>query len=334
MLFEQTSLNGVSLAVPGSRLPSFGFTMLTLRSGDFQRTDEMNNPLGSFSVGQTAYALTVARGLTPKVALGMNLKLVQETVEQASGAGFGLDFGGLAALTPQLKVGLALNNLGGPSVKLRDVAETYGLQVRGGAALALFDGRGLVALQLDHEEGLGTRLHAGTEYWLFPSFGLRAGLDNGRGTGGLSYRFAPQYQLDYAAADEVLGVTHRLGLAWRFGGFYASSHADPEAFSPTGEHPVTQIALNARTKTEADTWTLDVVNKSETVVRRFGGKGQPPAHVEWDGKDETGLALADGLYRYRLTVTDRAGRVVASPERMVELSTGGPQVKIPVVQTP
>ena len=52
-----------------------------------------------------------------------------------------------------------------------------------------------------------------------------------RATGGFAYRFAPQYQLDYAASGQVLGVTHRIGLAFRFGGFFAASRAEPEAFA-------------------------------------------------------------------------------------------------------
>ena len=333
-LFDQTSINGFSVAVPGNWLPSFGVTMVALRSGDFQRTNELNDNLGTFSVGETAYLLTLSRSLTPRFAVGLNAKLLQQNIEASSGSGAGLDLGAIVSLTPKLRVGASLANLGGPSVTLRSTAETFPMTARGGAALSLFDGRGLVALELDHSDGLGTRVHAGTEYWLFPSFGLRAGYLDGRGTGGFSYRFSPQYQIDYAAADDVLGVTHRIGLAWRFGGFFASSIAEPSAFSPNGEHPVTRILLNSRTKAETESWTLDVVNKSESLVRRFGGKGKPPAHVEWDGKDETGLALPDGVYRYRLTVTDHVGRVVASAERTVEISTEGPQGKVPLAQTP
>ena len=36
----------------------------------------------------------------------------------------------------------------------------------------------------------------------------------------------------------ALGITQRVGIAYRFGGFYASSAADPAMFSPTGEHAV------------------------------------------------------------------------------------------------
>jgi hypothetical protein len=332
-LFEDTGVNSLSLAVPGSGLPSFGVTMVALRSGDFQRTNELNDALGTFETGETAYLLTLAHGFTPRLALGVNLKVVQQAVESERGAGFGADVGGIVSVTRDLRVALAVANLGGPTLTLRDAAETYATLVRAGAAMSLFDGRGLVTLQGDYTKGLGNRLHAGTEYWVLPGFCLRAGYSADGGSGGLSYRFAPQYQIDYAAADHPLGLTHRLGLSLRFGGFYASSQADPEVFSPTGERPVTRVALNARTKAESRQWALEIVNKSETVVRRFGGRGKPPAHVEWDGKDETGLPLPDGSYQYRLIVTDHDGRILASPSRAIEISTGGPEVQVPVVST-
>src|SRR5437867_337528 len=53
-LFENTSINSLSFAIPGSRLPSLGVSMVALSSGQFQRTDELNNPLGTFSEGETA----------------------------------------------------------------------------------------------------------------------------------------------------------------------------------------------------------------------------------------------------------------------------------------
>ncbi len=333
-LFEDTGINSLSLCVPGSRLPSIGVSMVALRSGEFQRTNELNDDLGTFQDGETAYLLTLSHSFTPRLALGANAKLVQQQVEDASGSGFGFDLGGIVALTPDLRVGLSVANLGGPTLRLRDVDETYATVLRGGAALAVFQGRGSVAVEVDRSAGLGTRLHAGTEFWLLPGFGLRGGWSADGGSGGLSYRFAPRYQLDYAAADHALGVTHRLGLAVRFGGFFAASKADPEAFSPTGERPVTQVALNARTKAETRQWALEILNKSDAVVRRFGGQGRPPAHVEWDGKDDTGLPLADGTYRYRLVVTDRDGRTVESPVRAVEISTTGPLVQVPVVPVP
>jgi hypothetical protein len=333
-LFEGTAVNGVSFAVPGSRLPSFGLAILSQGSGEFERTNELNDPLGTFRIGVTAYLLTVSRAFSPRFALGTNLKLVQQTVEDFSAGGFGVDLGGWYDVTPTIRVGGSVANLSGPSVTLRAVEETYPVQMRAGVAARAFGGRGLITAQVDRSDGLGTRLHAGGEYWIQSGLALRMGVDDATGTGGFSVRFAPQYQLDYGVADHPLGMTHHIGVSYRFGGFFASSHAEPAMFSPTGERAVTQIALNARTKAETESWALEIVNKSDALVRRFGGSGRPPAHIQWDGKDETGLPLPDGVYRYHLMVKDHEGRQVEGPMREVVISTTGPQGAVTLEPAP
>src|SRR5215510_5427003 len=65
-LFEDTQINGFGFAVPGSWLPSFGLTVLSLSSGDFDRTNDMNDPLGTFKQGETAYLLTVSKAFSRK----------------------------------------------------------------------------------------------------------------------------------------------------------------------------------------------------------------------------------------------------------------------------
>jgi hypothetical protein len=330
-LFEQTSINALGFAVPGSRWPSLGVSVVSLGSGDFQRTNDVNDPLGTFSEGETAYLITASKAVSPRFSLGANFKLVQQTLESYNGGGFGMDAGALLHLTPHLGFGLSMQNLGGPTIKLRDVAETYPTGVRGGASYAVLDGRGMVALELDQVKGLGAKVHGGVEYWIQSGLGLRMGYDDNGGSAGISLRIRPQYQIDYAAADHPLGLEQRVGMSVRFGGFFASSAADPEVFSPTGEHAVTRITLAARTKADPANWSLEVIDKSDAVVRRFGGDGQPPSHLQWDGKDETGLPLPDGSYRYSLVVKDVAGRVVHGPVRAVEISTTGPQGNVPLI---
>jgi flagellar hook assembly protein FlgD len=138
-------------------------------------------------------------------------------------------------------------------------------------------------------------------------------------------------RLDYGMSDQALGMTHRVGISYRFGGFYASSQATPPVFSPLGTQSVTKFNLTARTKADAATWNLSIVDKSNQTVRRFSGKGSPPAHIMWDGKDETGLPLADGAYRYQLVVVDAEGRMTEGRERTVEIMTSGPQGEVPVI---
>src|SRR4029078_4200625 len=97
-------------------------------------------------------------------------------------------------------------------------------------------------------------------------------------------------------------------LSMRLGCFVARSREEPSVFSPTGERSTTQVSLNARTKSEADHWSLEFQDKAHRVVRKFGGPGLPPSPRRWDGKDETGLPVADGVYAYQLVVQDKDGR--------------------------
>lgn len=330
-LFFGGSVNALSFGVAGSRLPAIGVTVVSLRSGEMDKTDELNDPLGTFRETETAYLLTLSKSLSPRAAVGGSVKLVQQSIEESSGGGVGFDLGVMAQVARTVRVGASFLNIGGPGITLRDTKETWATHMRGGVAMSLFGGRGLLSTQIDHADALGTHVTAGTEFWVQPAAALRLGYGSNGGSGGFTYRINPQAQLDYAIADHDLGVTHRIGLSYRFGGFFASSAADPGEFSPTGEHAVTRISLNSHTKSDPATWRLEVVNKAKEVVRVFGGQGQPPSHVEWDGKDDAGLPLPDGDYHYQLTVRDQKNRVVASAVHHVRISTGGPQGQVPVV---
>ncbi len=329
-LFESTSLHGVSFAMPARRLPSFGLTILNLRSGGFERTNEFNQSLGEFTEGDMAFFLSASKSFSPKLSIGANVKIVRQTVETFSGTGVGFDLGVLYDLTPTLRVGASLLNLGGPSLTLRVTDETFPFEFRGGLALQLMGGRGMASVEVDHRSGPGATFHGGGEFWVHRLMALRVGYANTSPTGGFTYNVSPDLAVDYAATDQELGVTHRFGITYRFGGFFASSQAIPPVFSPIGQQSVTKFHLRAKTKADASSWNLEIVDKSNQVVRRFGGKGVPPAHVMWDGKDETGLPLPDGFYSYQLVVIDVEGREFVGHDSKVEITTGGPQGSVPV----
>jgi hypothetical protein len=329
-LFEGTALHSASFALPSRRLPSLALTFLAMNSGDFQRTDELNDPLGTFSAGDLAVLLTASKALSPRLAAGMNLKMVRQSVESYDGTGLGADLGLLYDVTPALRVGASLINVGGPSITLRDTKETYPGLFRGGFSARLFGGKGIFSAELDANGSRGTSLHGGAEYWLYPQVGVRLGMDASSPAGGISYRLPSGLQVDYGLSDEDLGVTHRIGISYRFGGFFASSIADPPVFSPLGQQSVTKFELKSKTKAETKDWDLEIADKSNQVVRRFGGAGTPPSHVMWDGKDETGLPCPDGIYSYVLMVRDDEGRTISGRERTVEITTGGPQGSVPV----
>jgi hypothetical protein len=328
-LFDDTSVNGLAFARPSSGFPSLGLNILSLKSGEFERTNDLNENLGTFDEGDLVMALTVSQALSPRWAVGANLKLARQSVEEFSGSGFGVDLGVVGRVTDGLALAASALNLGGPSITLRDKDEAYATELRAGAALTLLEGRSLTSVEVGHRDGPGTQPRVGTEFWI-QSLALRVGYYIDNVAAGFGYRFKNGLQFDYGMSDHELGMVHRFGLNYRFGGYFADSKADPEIFSPTGQNPVTKFLLGSQTKADAKDWKLAIRDKSGTLVRQYAGQGAPPAHVVWDGKGETGLPLPDGRYRYRLTVTDREGRVMEGVERTVEISTGGPQGSIGV----
>ena len=330
-LFEQTSMNIFSVAVPNRRLPSFGLTVVSLGSGEFERTNDLNETVGTFSEGEMAFLFSASKNIMPRLSLGTNVKVIRQSIDEFSGSGWGVDLGVLFNVTNTIKIGASVQNLGGPGIRLRETEETWPVGTRGGFAASMFGGRGLVSAEMHHVPGFGVTMRGGSEYWVHPSMALRVGYDVDSPAGGFSYRVRPQMRFDYGMTSHDLGVTHRVGLSYSFGGFHARSEAKPEVFSPLGEQPVTKFELKAHTKAETDTWALSIEDKGGETVRRFGGAGAPPAHVMWDGKDQVGLPLPDGRYQYQLVVVDTEGHELLGDPHVVEISTGGPRGSVPVL---
>jgi hypothetical protein len=333
-LWEDTRLLGFSFGVPAKTLPSLGFTMVTLSSGEFERTNELNENMGTFQESNMAFLVTASKKLSNRVSLGTNLKLVRQSLEEFETSGMGVDLGLMVDLTRSLRLGASVLNMGGPTLTFRDTDESFPSEFRGGLSLSILKGRGTLSTEVDHRNGFGSSVHLGSEVWVHPNFALRAGYDEAAIAGGMSYQITSGMRFDYGVADQELGLTHRVGLSYRFGGFYAHSQAYPTVFSPTGTNSVTRINMTARTRSDAQKWTLEIVNDSKLVVRRFGGRGAPPAHIMWDGKDEAGLPLPDGTYVYQMVVVDSDGHSMNSDRHEVIISTQGPQGRVPVVVEP
>jgi len=331
-LFEETTINSLSFGTPERRvMPGFGITVISLNSGTFERTNELNDVTGEFGEGELAFVLSASKSVSQRFSLGANIKLVRQKIDEFSASGAGVDLGALYHLLPSLTIGASALNIGGPGLTLRETKETYPVDYRGGITLRFLAGRGMITTEISSRPDYDTNFHAGTEFWVHTMLALRVGYNDKYFAGGAGFAFPNGMRIDYGMSDHLLGVTHRIGLSYGFGGFYASSQADPPVFSPIGAHSVTRFDLEARTKADATSWSLDIVDKSGQTIRRFSGAGLPPAHVMWDGKNETGMPLADGVYTYQLVVIDAEGRKVVGRKRSVEITTAGPQGDVPII---
>ena len=161
---------------------------------------------------------------------------------------------------------------------------------------------------------------------------LRAGFDDSCGTG-LSYR-SPQPPARLASPTSA-GPP---GSASATDSTDSSPvQADPAIFSPTGGRR-SPDPLVPHQGADPDQWTLEIVNKSDEVVRRFAGRGQPPS-TSSGRRTRPACRCRRHLY-YRLTVKDRAGRspLAASTPSRSHHRAGGQHshhpVRVPIRRTP
>lgn len=175
------------------------------------RTGPSADPLGEFGVYEGALNLAYARSWSQRLRLGLNLKLLRQSVYTATATGVALDLGLLYELRSDLRLGTALRQLGRMD-ELDQAATPLPRTLAAGLAYTglprfLFSGE---VRRADE----GATLHLGAEWQAASQLALRGGYQSGRGLAlGLGLR-REAWALDYAfvplAAD--LGKAHRLSL--------------------------------------------------------------------------------------------------------------------------
>lgn len=70
-----------------------------------------------------------------------------------------------------------------------------------------------------------------------------------------------------------------------------------------------ETVLIKQTGSVEDKWTGTITDVNGNVIKSWTWKNSAPEDVAWDGKDEYGAAVPEGVYSYKITSTDRAGNV-------------------------
>ncbi|MGB0427308.1 MAG: PorV/PorQ family protein [Flavobacteriales bacterium] len=111
---------GISAAGFNARVSEesvFGITLMTLNSGDIDRTTveaPSGNTEGTFSFGNTIIGIQYAKNFTPAISGGINMKIVNEGTADISATGVAIDVGVqyFAGDNEKMKFGVALKNIG------------------------------------------------------------------------------------------------------------------------------------------------------------------------------------------------------------------------------
>ncbi|MCR4939565.1 MAG: OmpA family protein [Treponemataceae bacterium] len=97
---------------------------------------------------------------------------------------------------------------------------------------------------------------------------------------------------------------------------------DNAVFSPDGDGVLETVTIT-QTVGGADnlTWTGQIIDSSENVVKEYTWEGKPSRTVVWDGTATDGT-IKDGVYRYRLYSVDSAGNEASAETQQFLLDSG------------
>jgi flagellar hook assembly protein FlgD/outer membrane protein OmpA-like peptidoglycan-associated protein len=107
----------------------------------------------------------------------------------------------------------------------------------------------------------------------------------------------------------------------------AAATADADVFSPTGDSQKSTVTIYQDT-TEEVFWTGAFLDQADREVRSMVWRGRAEGKFVWDGRADDGTPIPDGVYRYVLTATDRAGNTGSSKPLRIRVDTQKKPVRV------
>jgi len=229
--FEDIKLQYFGYAYPHSTLGTFAGSINYLSMGKIEGYRADGAKAGEVKAYDLSGILSYGRKLAYGIDGGINLKFIQEKLEEESSFAFGIDIGVIGSLGRWLRVkgleeltcGINLQNLGS-KVKFQKEAGNLPLNLKFGVGITkeVLGDPLTVAIDGNIPNDNGFYGSLGIEYWVRDLIGLRLGYKSGQDLGnGLSFGGGIKvniFQLDYALVHcGELGYTHRIGIVAKFG---------------------------------------------------------------------------------------------------------------------
>jgi len=203
----------LSAAIP-SPYGSAGINVAYLSVGDILVVKDASGPTGEkFSDKELGVIASYANSITDQVRLGLNLKIVRQSLWGEKGSGIGLDIGALYEPVLNLMVGVIGENLISPKITLLENSNSIPRKMTFGLSYKIMDEKVLLATAIDKAGGRSVKFHLGTEVHPVKDLAIRAGYttDTGEISAGIGVRISV-IQLDYGFGLLNLGSTHRVSL--------------------------------------------------------------------------------------------------------------------------
>ncbi|HDS00907.1 MAG TPA: PorV/PorQ family protein [candidate division Zixibacteria bacterium] len=217
-LYEGTNYMFGALSYPILGFGAVGIGGLRLGTDDVVFRDRLGR-LGSFDYSNGQYWLSYGIKVFDYIALGMNMKYLDQSLGDLGTSTGSVDLGLLAHYRNTVFFGINAQDLVSGEMKLGSRGEKLPYNIKAGVAARYSTPNldFLLAGDIDKTEDVGAKFHIGGEVGIKSIFFLRGGYDRSEITfgAGVHYKFA---RFDYAyKGHSELDPTHRLGVSFFFG---------------------------------------------------------------------------------------------------------------------
>ena len=109
-------------------------------------------------------------------------------------------------------------------------------------------------------------------------------------------------------------------------------HISEKAISPNGDGVKDQTVLDFEI-TEDEVWELEIQKRTDQnelgrILQRYTGTGLPSTKIVWEGEDDAGDRVSDGVYIAQWFTVDPAGNRQLQSERKITVDTKPASLKI------
>jgi flagellar hook assembly protein FlgD len=100
-------------------------------------------------------------------------------------------------------------------------------------------------------------------------------------------------------------------------------------FSPNNDGKKDTLWIEQR-GSEEDRWTAQIYDAGDHLVRSIEWIADEPKSYEWDGKNDRGVLVPDGVYVYRIESTDRAGNSTSARIQNIVVNTQTTPIRLEI----
>ncbi len=153
--------------------------------------------------------------------------------------------------------------------------------------------------------------------------------------GSYTYRLSSE---DRAGNSTTVESQWTVTMSLRAGDVILTVTEEDPIFSPNGDgvQDTLTVSIELAEPEGIDTWEIEVAPRDDPadVLRSLTGRGEPPDEITYNGRNEVGNVLDDGVYSARMTVEYTNGNVVSSEPIGFTVDNTAPRAGVSVETIP